>query len=272
MFDNLSAPVFYDAVKLLVNGKTLQPDLGFLKYADLESNPKNIRKSDDIIMGQFSGITNGGNIPEMIPYIRSVQRWHQLNVSPSLIRNFAHSKNITLPELFTAVYGYVITRFNGRSSAPFTDVINGRENGFLDHSIGMFAKAIPMRFDCSKPDVDSFIETSVNEIRMIMSNHYCSFRSLLTEFTDILEASFNIIINGADVKQFDVDIEYEGGVNPLEFLLYLPQDDSKFIIGCKRQEKHTPELITQMIAEFEFVLSKITTASKMSELSSPERT
>ncbi len=156
--DNMSGAVLTDTAQRLMRGEDVPVDLGFLKLAEAECDSDIVAECDRRVYEKFDGITGGGNVLRFFPYSRSVERYHILKADPDRVRQYAQSMGVTFADLLASMCIYNVSRFNGGLKVPYTMVINGRESGEYLNSIGMFAKAVPIRIDCSERDIGGYAE------------------------------------------------------------------------------------------------------------------
>ena len=231
IFDGLSSSVFERNLLEILKGNSLDVDDSFLKAAAFNSQIYEITEFNDaetFYEAMLADIDEAGILLESVDGDGYGVYSLDLEVDPDeFLEKFPISKNI----LFTSVFAYTLSRFEGNNKVLFNIVENGRDRFDNFNAIGMFVNTLPLLVDCKNQEILSFISHVSDLIHGIRKYNYYPFRLLANEYD----------VNSHIIFQYRPDWFIDDDIT------FIDNTFEKLVRGCEIHERN--DLISDFSAD-----------------------
>jgi len=126
-----------------------------------------------------------------------------LNVSPDAVDAYCREHGIFKSTFFTAVYAYLLARYNNEQEALFSTIYSGRTDKRLTRSVAMLVKTVPVyaRFtdDTTVPD---FLRAGQEQMKGCREHGVYSFADVMTDLK--LQIGTNFAWHGAVLDNTEI--------------------------------------------------------------------
>ena len=149
LFDGTSEHVFFTDLDKAYRGNDIKPEkTGVIGFAEKEQA---MRKTDAFIgagqyyRGLFSDTEANSSLIRDKESGDKKNAWcdFELHIDGDLIKKFSNENNIRISTIFTAVYGYLLSRYCDADEAMYATIHSGRNEDNAD-TVGMFVKTYPV--------------------------------------------------------------------------------------------------------------------------------
>ena len=184
----------------------------------------------------------------------------KLSVSMESIESYCKAHGIFKNTFFTAVYSYLLAKYNNDQEALFSTVYKGRQDKRLSHSVAMLAKTIPLyaKFDNDTTVLD-FLKTLQKQLTGCREHELYSFTDVMSDLN--LQFGSFFAWHGRLFDQVEIDGKrtepIELHYTTLEVPLYvkvLVLDGHYYVEADYQMDVYTEQLISQFLESYEAVV------------------
>lgn len=258
VYDGMSCEIFRDDLAKAYNGETLDKEAidGFT----IAENEVEIRKSDfyqeakDWYLKEFGAANEVESMPLPDKYGDEEEHftklWKKLDVDQQLLADFCQKEGVKESTLYTAAFGYTLSKFTASDEVLYTTVFHGRSDKATRHSFCMMVKTLPVYHNFPQtPSVkDLLLQTQTQNLGTRKYAVY-SFADAHTDLGISADVGFvyqgalhdtGIILDGKRQQETSLMTHTPG----YKFLCMLLIEDGTPYIWCEYQtNKFTPEFI-----------------------------
>ena len=184
----------------------------------------------------------------------------KLSVSMDTIESYCKAHGIFKNTFFTAVYSYLLAKYNNDQEALFSTVYKGRQDKRLSHSVAMLAKTIPLyaKFDNDTTVLD-FLKTLQKQLTGCREHELYSFTDVMSDLN--LQFGSFFAWHGRLFDQVEIDGKRTEPIElhhtTLEVPLYvkvLVLDGHYYVEADYQMDVYTEQLISQFLESYEAVV------------------
>ena len=265
IFDGFSSMVFRNDLFDLLNGKTLETDVGFIKASIYDEEIIKEPKYEEAEKFYDSMLSEANEIAPLLSSVEGNEAGaycFDLSIEKNEIQDFLKANNITENILFTEVFAYALSRFTGDSQVLFNILDNGRDTLNNYKSIGMFVNTLPLLVDCHDKEIKSYTHEVKELILKELSYNFYPFRILANKYNINSSILFQYLPNSDENDE--TGLFYN--VSDLDFTI-LKTDDEKYSIKVIYSSLYSMETIKRFTESYNMILNQIIKADKLSEIS-----
>ena len=148
--DGITLQVMLTDVESAYNGKALEPEtMDMQEVALAEDEMRKTPAFEEAKQWYAQNFDCGDTFTQLIPDLDEPERSEDslvrvLGADKEKVEAFCKANGIYKNTLFTAVYAYLLAKFNNEQESLFTTVYNGRTDQRFLHSVGMTVKTLPV--------------------------------------------------------------------------------------------------------------------------------
>ena len=278
IFDGLSNIIFKQDLQYILEGKSIEEDVSFLKVSAFS---KQIQDSEEFIEANDfyeCMLADGDEVNSLLenaladgPGIIQVDLDLDINLLRSFLDKYGISENI----LFTSVFAYTLSRFVGGEKVLFNIIENGRDRFNNFNSIGMFVNTLPLLVDCKNQDISSFMDYMSDLIYSVMKYNYYPFRLLVNKYNihsnimfQFLPDSFenNNLNQVESVKRNDYNLIEDAEDLISDFASEVIQKGRNYSLRISYSGNYSRDFIVGFAESYRLILNEIQTVSKLSDI------
>ena len=265
IFDLGSIDVLHKDVLAAYSGIELERDYGFITSADTDRRAasssmyeKAEAQLDDLfadidtdsrpLSDSRGGTPNNSMCPTDVDYSEMTEFCDRMKITPNAF--------------FAAAFGYTLSRFNGMEDAVFCIMENGRGNHELKHSIGMFARILPICIRCSDSTISEFLKSASDRVISAMYNDVFPFRTAVKRYGISGSVQFQFIKANMDIE------EDEEGVSEVftDFDFNVIDTGESYILGLRTADIYSKELASRFLECYKSVLHGMMVCENLADI------
>lgn len=246
-------------------------DDGFLRQLTFEENlsSEDMDDAENFYNHMLADIDEAYDlIPAIAENKCDGEYYSDLDLDSSYLKFFLKSQNITFTQFFTSAFAYTLSRFTGSSKVFFNLVTSGRGHIDLSDSVGMFARTLPLLFDCKNQKVNTFLSDSSTIIKNGIKYDYYPYHSLANKYdiaADILfQYAHNVFSFSSD--NFEADVEDLKHTEQGELSIFVLSHENKFKIKAAYSDKYSEDLIEKIVETYKLISQEMINKGELSEI------
>ena len=173
------------------------------------------------------------------------------------IDTFTHKIGITKSNLLNIVFAYTYSRFTGENKVYYTFTEHGRHEKYMQNSLGMYIRTIPIIVDCKNKPISEFLNEMSDLILNSMVNSVYPFRLLAKEFNLNNNVSFEYNYDLNDVADINEMLFGDNMDSTSEFSCIVNDLDDGFIINISHSDSFSQETAMRFANVYKEVLIQI---------------
>jgi amino acid adenylation domain-containing protein len=276
--DGVTLKVMVDDVEAAYNGKVLEPEtMTMMEVAFAEAEMRQTLAFEEAKQWYAQNFDCGDTFTQLIPDLEGTERSNAnlvrvLGTNTERVESFCKVNGIHKSTLFTAVYAYLLAKFNNEQESLFTTVYNGRTDQRFLHSVGMTVKTLPVYAKFTdETSVLDFLMASQTQMTGCREHDIYAYADLMADLN--LQSNSMFVWRG---KMFD-DIQFMGKPMQTIQLTNLTLEMSlclmAFNVGNQyhlkaeyKSNEYSEMLISQFMESYEAVLEGFLTEAYLRDI------
>ncbi|MEF9917179.1 MAG: amino acid adenylation domain-containing protein [Lachnospiraceae bacterium] len=191
----------------------------------------------------------------------------------AVLKQYCDDNRITMNALFTAVFGFVVSKYVYKDEAVFTTIYNGRNDSRMAKTMGMFVKTLPVYCQMEKDQkIISYINDVKEQLMEAMEHDSYSFGEISREFgikADILfayqgeEFAFDYL-GGTEVEC--IPLTLNTAKEPINIDVFI-EHDSVIYTSEFREDMYSTQMMEGLLDAFAKTVSAFTEKTYLKEVS-----
>ena len=267
--------IFYDVHHVIsdgVNLKIIENELNSIISGDFEDDVDLgfVQAGYDSFMSQFSqfyeishdffkdNLANVNDASQLMP--DGGKEFGEISIPVRGIRpnveEFCKKIDITVGSFFNAVFAYACSRFTGGEYVRYSFVEHGRHQEYMQKSLGMYARTIPIVVDCRSSSVKDYLINASGLILDSMKYGDYPFRLLAKEFNlnNGIIFEYNFDLNDTSFISDDI-IFKKPEIRPYsDILCYVNEFEDGYVLRIDYSENYSKDYCTGFLKLFEEIL------------------
>ena len=206
IFDGISFSVFSDELSRAYNGETIDPEpINGFEIAKREIDVRQSKQYEEAAAWYEKEFGDAADIDSKpLPDVNKEKEEHYtiehhfLNIDKEEIKAFCERTGTKESSLFSAVFGYTLSRFTGDNKVLYSTVYHGRSEKLTRRSFCMMVKTLPVYHDFTKtPTVIGLLQQTREQMagnRSHLSFSYGDLHAKLGVNSDVSFAYHGVIV------------------------------------------------------------------------------
>ncbi len=249
-------------------GKEIPFDLGFIMASNSDRCAEDsiqYQNAIDFFEGMFADADTDSSLIGDVGDREACDVMRKVEVSSESIENLAKRSGTTVSSLFASVYAYTLSRFTGRTDSIFCFMENGRNTRQLENSVGMFAKILPIRIDCSDAPVTEFIGNAGRRMLDAISHDCYPFYEAARRFNVNGSIQFQYVPSQNFFETFQSDMGKRSKVLT-DFDFNIMYENGSYYMFLVCSPKYSKETAERFIDAYSMILDGFLTKERLSDI------
>lgn len=248
-------------------GKNIPLDLGFVIAANQNLYSKDsveYLKSVDFFTKMFADMdTDSAPIADSHT-AGPCEAIRKMSVSMERVDGFVRSLGVSASSMFTSAFAYSLSRFTGRTDSIFCFMENGRNTGELEGAVGMFAKILPIRIDCTDDNIDNFISNTSSLMIDAISNDIYPFYEAAKMLNVNGSVQFQFVPSQNFMESYESISDREHVLTDFDFNILINGDEYVMCLICS--PKYSKETAERFLDVYECIINGFLSKNRLSEI------
>ena len=281
IFDGLSFEVFRRDLCRAYAGDELMPEaidgFGVTKAEIAARQTEAYNEAREWYQNEYSAASELEAMPPRDVYgdekTGYIYEYHKVDVKQSEVEAVCANIGVRPSMLFTAAFGYTLSKFNGDNQVFFTTVYHGRPDKQTRGTIDMMVKTLPVYQDFSRfASVAEMLKQTGEQIANARKRTCYSFAELCADLglnSDVCFAyqgdatNFNLSLNGKD-QQYETQKNHNPG---LHFKFELVIKEGCYILETEySQNRYSKQYIENFCDTYSKVVSELTKKEQLTDV------
>ena len=184
------------------------------------------------------------------------------------LESFAYDNGVTVGNLFYGVFAYCLSRFTGGSEVCFNITEHGRHVDYVEDSVGMFVRTVPLVVDCKDSSVEDFVGYVSDLVLESIENSVYPFRLLASEFNlnNHISFEYNYDLNDMSFVGDDIVIMDYALDTVSEFSCVVNDLDDGYAVSVNHSGKYSPLTAKRFVYAFKEILTQLLDKDNLGEI------
>lgn len=279
--DGYSYQLFFNDVSAAYSGKSLLPEtISGFEFNQEEIDARKMAQYDadkEYFREVFGGADECAYMPTPDKYPGEEEHFSSyskvLNIDSMLLGAFCEREKIGESRLFTAAFGYLLSKYNACDEVIYSTVYNSRGDKRLANTVNMCVRTLPVYQNFEKTttvsELISDFSSQLSETRKHTLYSYSECGSELGIHSDAMFVyhgklhTLELVLDGKKSEGIDPIVNTPG----FEFMAHLNAVDGKYVIKCEyAQHRFSEKFIVDFCDAYGNVVSQMMEKEQLSEI------